>query len=69
MFLFAKLVMENLSNQTSQYDLIKELDPPIFPIDLKQAYVSFFYPLHSQHLVRLGATLLTSAGQPLEWGR
>jgi hypothetical protein len=29
--------MENLSNQTSQYDLIKELEPETFPVDLKDA--------------------------------
>ena len=37
MFLFAKLVMENLSDQTSQYDLKEELKPEIFPVDLKDA--------------------------------
>ncbi|KAI9666681.1 MAG: hypothetical protein M1821_004617 [Bathelium mastoideum] len=38
MFLFAKLVMENLSNQSSRYELLKEMDKDIFPIDLKDAY-------------------------------
>jgi hypothetical protein len=38
MFLFAKLVMENLGNQTSQNDLRKELEPTTFPVDLGQAY-------------------------------
>jgi len=37
MFLFAKLVMENLSNQTSQYDVVKELEPKTFPINLQDA--------------------------------
>jgi hypothetical protein len=37
MFLFAKLVMENLSNQTSQCDVIKELQPETFPVDLQDA--------------------------------
>lgn len=38
MFLFAKLVMENLGNQPSQNDLRNELEPTTFPVDLGQAY-------------------------------
>ncbi|KAI9688915.1 MAG: hypothetical protein M1822_001272 [Bathelium mastoideum] len=38
MFLFAKLVMENLSNQPSRYELLKEIDNDVFPVDLKDAY-------------------------------
>jgi hypothetical protein len=37
MFLFAKLVMENLSNQTSQYDVVKELEPEKCPVNLGDA--------------------------------
>lgn len=37
MFLFAKLVMENLLDQTSQHDLFQELDEKVFPIDLTDA--------------------------------
>ena len=37
MFLFAKLVMQNLQNQTSRYDLMKELEPEVFPVNLQDA--------------------------------
>ena len=40
MFLFAKLVMENLLDQTSQNNLMKELEPDTFPVDLKNALVT-----------------------------
>ncbi|KAL9044435.1 MAG: hypothetical protein Q9214_002426 [Letrouitia sp. 1 TL-2023] len=38
MFLFAKLVMENLLNQVTQKDVIRELEPSVFPVDLQGAY-------------------------------
>ncbi|KAI4216632.1 MAG: hypothetical protein LQ351_001121 [Letrouitia transgressa] len=38
MFLFAKLVMENLLNQVTQKDVIQELEPSVFPVDLQGAY-------------------------------
>lgn len=37
MFLFAKLVMENLLNQVTQKDVIQELEPSVFPVDLQGA--------------------------------
>ena len=37
MFLFAKLVMQNLQSQTSRHDLMKELEPEVFPVDLREA--------------------------------
>lgn len=37
MFLFAKLVMENLLNQVAQKDVIRELEPSVFPVDLQGA--------------------------------
>ncbi|KAL9608549.1 MAG: hypothetical protein Q9167_006625 [Letrouitia subvulpina] len=39
MFLFAKLVMENLLNQVTQKDVIRELEPSVFPVDLHGAYL------------------------------
>jgi len=40
MFLFAKLVMENLYNQTKRENLNKELEPNRFPRGLEDAYVT-----------------------------
>ena len=37
MFLFAKLVLENLASQVFREDVVKELEPGIFPVDLKDA--------------------------------
>ena len=37
MFLFAKLVMTNLYNQTSRANLKRELEPDRFPSGLEQA--------------------------------
>ena len=37
MFLFAKLVMENLLDQTNRRDLLNELEPTVFPVDLQHA--------------------------------
>ena len=37
MFLFAKLVMQNLQSQTSRHDLMQELEPEVFPVDLRDA--------------------------------
>jgi len=42
MFLFAKLVMENLYSQTSRAKLNKELEPDRFPRGLEEAYVIHF---------------------------
>lgn len=39
MFLFAKLVMDNLFNQTKRESLTKELEPARFPRGLEDAYV------------------------------
>jgi hypothetical protein len=39
MFLFAKLVMENLFSQTKRENLTKELEPARFPRGLEDAYV------------------------------
>jgi hypothetical protein len=39
MFLFAKLVMENLYRQTSRENLTKELEPNRFPRGLEDACV------------------------------
>ena len=41
MFLFAKLVAENLCDQLTLEALDEEIDPSIFPRELKQAYVAF----------------------------
>jgi hypothetical protein len=41
MFLFAKLVVENLCDQLTLEALDEEIDPSIFPRELKQAYVAF----------------------------
>ncbi|KAL8950879.1 MAG: hypothetical protein Q9222_003113 [Ikaeria aurantiellina] len=38
MFLFAKLVMENLLNQVTQSDVLQQLEPDSFPVDLEAAY-------------------------------
>lgn len=39
MFLFAKLVLENLSGQANLEDIYKELGPDIFPHGFDQAFV------------------------------
>jgi hypothetical protein len=39
MFLYAKLVMENLLRQRTQEDLMRELEPNTFPEGLEDAYV------------------------------
>jgi hypothetical protein len=41
MFLFAKLVMENLSQQARRVDLVRELEEDVFPKGLQNALVSF----------------------------
>ena len=38
MFLFAKLVCDNLLNQTSRANLYAEMSPDIFPKGLNEAY-------------------------------
>ena len=37
MFLFAKLVLENLASQVFRDDVVAELEPETFPVDLKDA--------------------------------
>ena len=39
MFLYAKLVMENLLRQRTREDLMRELEPNTFPKGLDEAYV------------------------------
>jgi hypothetical protein len=50
MFLFAKLVMENLYSQTKRANLTKELEPDKFPRGLEDAYV-FYQPSVEQATV------------------
>ncbi|RBR14483.1 uncharacterized protein FIESC28_07719 [Fusarium coffeatum] len=38
MFLYAQVVLENLTNQISTYNLKQEINAETFPVDLKQAY-------------------------------
>jgi hypothetical protein len=40
MFLFAKLVMENLTKQARRVDLVRELEQDVFPDGLQAALVS-----------------------------
>ena len=40
MFLFAKVVMDNLAEQGSPSDLRNELRPEVFPHKLEEAYVN-----------------------------
>lgn len=37
MFLFAKLVMENLLNQITKNDVLREIDPAVLPAGLDEA--------------------------------
>jgi hypothetical protein len=39
MFLYAKLIMENLYNQTRQMSLMKELESDKLPMGLEETYV------------------------------
>jgi hypothetical protein len=39
MFLYAKLIMENLYNQSTQMSLMKELESDKLPLGLEEAYV------------------------------
>ncbi len=55
MFLFAKLVMENLYSQTKRENFTKELEPARFPHGLEDAYVMprFFRPNHQLNCFEL----------------
>lgn len=58
MFLFAKLVMQNLINQTSLACLCEEMSPNVFPRGLGQAYVDRNYRCSSQWIEVLADTRL-----------
>ncbi|KAL9074938.1 MAG: hypothetical protein Q9157_004187 [Trypethelium eluteriae] len=71
MFLFAKLVMENLSNQLSRNELLKEIDRELFPVDLKDAYDRIVANLLKVGPQRRAAMQIieavTCAFRPLKW--
>ena len=46
MFLLAKLILDNLMNQTNLEELEEELKPEILPSELRDAY----YPLLTQSI-------------------
>lgn len=53
MFLYARLVMENLLFQTTVARLHRELEPDTFPDGLERAYVTFSHSKNSKLTVQI----------------
>jgi hypothetical protein len=53
MFLYAKLVMDNLFHQVNLAMMRAELDPQVFPTGLKQAYVSVAIPITANDVLTI----------------